>query len=145
MMKWLTVGLIFGAVNWVGGHAVAAARDASGVYSSLRYNKEAGDLLGMAIEMHAASPAYVVVLVDEGDCPGRKNWPLTIVGNRLSFAVTYEAVDQSHHPVTLKPIRFVGVLNGSTIILTSPDTPEIRERLRRVRDPKAVLPVCATS
>jgi hypothetical protein len=56
-MKWLTVGLVFDAVNWVGGHAVAATRDLSGVYSSVQYNEETGDLLGMAIEMHAASPA----------------------------------------------------------------------------------------
>ncbi len=121
---------------------LAAARDPSGVYSSLQYNKEAGDLVGMAIELHAASPAYVVVLVDEGHCYGRERWPLTMVGNRLSFAVTYEAFDQSGHPFTPKPIKFVGVLNRSTIILSGPDASET-ERLRRVRDPKSALPACA--
>jgi hypothetical protein len=142
-MKWLMVGLIFGAANCVAGNGVAATRDPGGVYSSLQYNEESGDLLGMAIEIHATLPAYVSVLVDEGNCQDRERWPLTIVGDRLSFAVTYEAVDQSGHRMTLPPIRFVGFLNGSTITLTSPDAPEIREQLSRVDDPKAVLPTCA--
>ncbi len=63
-MRWLKVGFIFGTVNRVGGDRVAAAREPSVVYSSPRYSEEAGDLVGMAIELHEPSPAHVVVLVE---------------------------------------------------------------------------------
>lgn len=138
-----TIGFIVCATVCAGDSATAGARFPSGVYSDLQYNKEAGDLVGMAIEIRVGPPAYVTVLVEDGECQTPKKRRLHIVGDRLHFSVTHEAVDQSGHPLTLEPERFSGALNGSTLVLTASGGREAPERLRLARDPQAVLPACA--
>lgn len=122
----------------LGGASAATATPAgpAGVYSSVRYNRESGDVLGMEVEIRAGDYPSIIVTDCEGQCSGGKSWPLTINGERLTFSVGFDAVDQDGRPVQLKPVRYVGVLHSLTLTLTSPDVPEIREKLRRVSNPK---------
>ncbi|MBC6983729.1 hypothetical protein [Caulobacter sp. 17J80-11] len=114
-----------------------AAADPSGVYSSVEYVEEAGDLLGMEIELHAGHEPTVIVTDCEGECFGGKVWPATIVGDQINFTVVQDdLVDSEGTLVRGERIRYAGWVKGSVLVLTSPDLPELKEKLKRIADPK---------
>jgi len=124
------------AMACAGFQTEAATPIHSGVYQSLRYVEESGDLLGLEVEVRAGLHPSIVVTDCEGCCCCGKAWPLIANGGRLDFTVTDDLVDQAGRPLRGKPIRYVGLVRGTTIILTSPDLDGFRETLKKVRHPK---------
>jgi hypothetical protein len=116
--------------------ATATSPDLSGVYSSVRYAEEAGDDLGMEIEIITKPRPIAVVTICEGQCWGGKTWPVVIDGRDISFSVEEAFNDQNGKPVKPRILEFAGRLEGDVLVVDMPgasDVPE--ERLKRVAHP----------
>jgi hypothetical protein len=117
--------------------APATSTDLSGVYSSVRYVEEAGDDLGMEIEVIAKPQPVVVVTICEGSCRGGKIWPATIDGPKISFSVVEQLNDQDGKPAKPVTLNFVGRLEGDVLVVHMPGAPDVHEeRLQRVINPE---------
>lgn len=110
-----------------------AATDLAGTYSSVRYVREAGDDLGMEVEVRTKPQPTVVVTICEGGCWGGKTWPAVITDRQISFSVLEELVDQDGRPATPQRLSFVGRFEGGTLVLEQSGVPP--ERLKRVARP----------
>jgi hypothetical protein len=118
--------------------SVASATSAklNGVYSSVRYVEEAGDVLGMEIEVRTTSQPIAVVTICEGQCRGGKVWPIAVDGHQLRFSVTEKLVDQNGNPAASQTLKFVGRLESDILVLRISDAPDVpEERLKRVPNP----------
>jgi hypothetical protein len=108
----------------------------SGVYSSVRYNRESGDVLGDQIEIRLGPKPVAVVTLCEGDCYGGKIWPVLIRGNHIEITVQEDLADQDGHPVKGKLIPLVGEFRDGVLRVQVPGEPLSREILKRVGAPK---------
>ena len=123
------------AVSSAGHVAPAAASpDPSRVYSSVRYIEEAGDDVGMEVEVITKPRPAAVVTICEGECWGGRTWPPVITGRQISFSVVEKLTDWHGKPAKLLTLNFVGRFEGDALIIKNRvDVPT--ERLRRVVDP----------
>jgi len=132
------LSVLLTAAFWIGaGPTLAATAHFAGVWSSVRYVAEAGDDLGMEVEIIDKPQPVAVVTICEGSCYGGKTWPAVIRGNKISFSVSEALVDQNGEPAKPLKMSFVGQLTGRTLSLRmdgESDAPE--ERLQRVAHPK---------
>jgi hypothetical protein len=130
----------------MGGFAVAVSSAAqgappqstgpSGVYSSVRYVEEAGDDLGMEVEVITKPHAAAVVTICEGQCSGGRTWPAVITGHTISFSVVEKLTDQDGNPAKTLTLKFVGQLKGDVLVMHMLDAPDVPdERLKRVANP----------
>ena len=118
-------------------HGSNAKSEIRGVYSSVRYNQESGDVLGMEVEVRATPQPTAVVTLCEGQCTGGKVWPALITGDTISFSVMEDLKDQDGRPVKPLKLNFVGQLKGNLLVVRVPDASEApEERLMRVVHPK---------
>jgi hypothetical protein len=111
-----------------------ASTDPSGVYSSVRYIPEAGDLLGMKVEVRTKPRPVVVVTICEGECQGGRTWPAVIRGRQISFSVVERLSDGQGERARRLTLSFVGRLEGHVLVvrqLGAGDVPD--ERLKRIR------------
>jgi len=116
--------------------APATSSDLSGVYSSVRYVEEAGDDLGMEIEVITTPQPVAVVTICEGQCWGGKTWPVVIDGRKISFSVVEELKDQDGKPSKPLTLNFVGELRGDVLVVHKRDASDVpEERLKRVANP----------
>jgi hypothetical protein len=79
--------LTFTAISVAAEPVLAATAHFAGVWSSVRYIAEAGDDLGMEVEIIDKPQPVAVVTICEGSCYGGKAWPVVIQGDRVSFSV----------------------------------------------------------
>lgn len=109
----------------------------SGVYSNISTSGETGDMGGVEMEVRALGPSPTVIFTRcEGGCYGGKTWPATISGDTISFSVTDDWFDENGGLSSQTTTRYQGRLQGDTLLLTSPDDPELGATLRRVPNPQ---------
>ena len=114
----------------------ATSTDLSGVYSSVRYVEEAGDDLGMEIEVITKPQPVAVVTICEGQCSGGKTWPVVIDGRKISFSVVEALKNQDGKSAKPLTLNFVGQLEGNVLVVNMPDASDVpEERLKRVANP----------
>jgi hypothetical protein len=116
---------------------LAATAHFAGVWSSVRYVAEAGDDLGMEVEIINNPQPVAVVTICEGSCYGGKAWPAVIQGDKITFSVLQDLVGRNGKPVKPLKMSFVGQLKEQILsvrMLNEQDVPE--ERLKRVAHPK---------
>jgi hypothetical protein len=114
--------------------SATSSKDISGVYSSVRYIKEAGDDLGMEIDVVTKPQPSAVVTICEGQCAGGKLWPVIITGRKIEFSVVEDLVDQDGKPVEPLKMSFVGRFSGNTLFLKQVGV-GLSEKLHRVAHP----------
>lgn len=91
-----------------------------GVYSDVRYIREADDLVGIQIELIDSETPSVIFTICEGECRGGKAWPLSITGDELRFSVQDSLIAEGE-TTPGPPTRYVGKLSGTKIVLKSVD------------------------
>ena len=110
--------------------------DPSGVYSSVRYVEEAGDDLGMEIEVITKPQPVVVVTICEGQCWGGKTWPAVIDDRKITFSVVEALKNQDGKTAKPLTLNFAGRLEGNVLVVNMPDASDVpEERLERVTNP----------
>lgn len=118
--------------------ACAAQPPATRIYGDIRYSEETGDLGGMWVELIRVGPATEVFFVScEGACNGGGTFPAERVDGTLRFTAVEQWSRSSGEPITTTT-RYVAVPQGRSLIVTSPDVPELRAVLpqRAARDPR---------
>ena len=129
--------LTFIALSAAAEPVLAATAHFDGVWSSVRYVAEAGDDLGMEVEIIDKPQPIAVVTICEGACYGGKAWPAVIQGDKITFSVLQSLVDQNGKHVTPLKMTFVGQLKGRTLSVQMPNGSDVPEdRLKRVANPK---------
>ena len=119
------------------GPALVAISHFAGVWSSVRYVAEAGDDLGMEVEIDDEPQPVAFVTLCEGACSGGKAWPAIIHDNTITFSVSEALFGPNGEAQEPLKLTFVGRLIGHTLAvrqLNAPDVPE--EMLKRVAHPK---------
>ncbi len=115
----------------------APADTLGGVYSSVRYIEEAGDVLGMEVDLRPGPSPAIVVTDCEGGCSGGKVWPVKIDGRTIRFTICEEGVEMPSHKKSCPPMTFVGRFRADgALVLTMPGNSDVHEVLRRVRHPR---------
>lgn len=118
--------------------ACAAEPPSTRFYGDIRYSEESGDLGGMWVELTGVGPATKVFFVScEGACNGGGTFPATSADGALRFTAVEQWTRSSGEPVTTTT-RYIAVPQGRSLIVTSPDVPEMRAVLpeRAARDPR---------
>lgn len=94
----------------------------TGVYSSLRYNHEGGDLLGMELLVVPSTAGYTAfVQIAEGGAPYTAVVSIAVEGSRISFTLPSDGAYGG--------VRFDGELKGASLVISSPAG--TKETLRR--------------
>jgi hypothetical protein len=122
------------------GHADAADPPPAGRYSNLRYIPEAGDYIGLKLEIFSAPRPSVSYELCEGWCNGARTFPAEISGGIIRFTVRQELKDQDGKPAAPRvyrvEARLVRTLVCRRLIVTSPDDRDFHEVLKPLpRDP----------
>jgi len=85
------------------------AQRITGIYSSLRFNAESGDLSGTELLIIPANPGYIAfVQLAEGDVPSVAVVPVSVSGSRIEFTMPLDAVPGG--------FRFTGSIEGDKLV-----------------------------
>ena len=102
----------------------------------MRYVEEAGDDLGMEIEVITKPQPVVVVTICEGQCWGGKTWPAVIDDRKITFSVVEALKNQDGKTAKPLTLNFAGRLEGNVLVVNMPDASDVpEERLERVTNP----------
>lgn len=120
-------------------HATPVGGPASmgGVYTSVHYIEEAGDLLGMEVNFRPGPSPTIVVTDCGGECFGGKAWPVKIDGRHISFTTYDESIEYPSGKLHRTPVTYSGQFRADGLLeLTvhgNSDTPEV---LKKVKHPR---------
>jgi hypothetical protein len=105
-------------------------------YSNVQYIPEAGDLVGLSLEILAGPSLKVRYELCEGWCNGAHLIPAEIRGETICFTVREDLMDQNGRPVPPHVYRVeakvVRTPFGRRLVVTSPDDREFYEVLSPV-------------
>ncbi len=106
-----------------------------GVYSDVRYIREADDLVGTQIELIDGDRPSVIFTICEGECRSGKAWPLSIDGDEVRFSVQDSLIAEGE-TAPGPPTDYVGKRSGSKIVLKRSDFPDDISTLKKLRKPR---------
>ena len=130
-MKYLACGLLIA----VAACATVAGAPSSGTFGDVRMSAETGDQGGFQMETRLDGPKPSVVFTTcEGGCYGGESWPVAISGDVMTFSVVDDWYAGDGELAEQDTTRYVARWSGDGWLLTSPDSPGLNARLRRLPD-----------
>jgi hypothetical protein len=115
----MLVAVLMGSIAYAHAGSTSPANKVTGVYSSMSYNKEAGDIIGVEVFVVYSRDGYrVIYQSSEGEPIAPIVVPAKIQGDSISFSVPPDVDSRGSFVGKIEAAQMIGVFSGSGEVMT---------------------------